>query len=54
MSTDNQHLSADRQMQRTCSRCGETAWLMLKCFDPKRDKEVRVYKCQCGEVMWED
>jgi hypothetical protein len=54
MSADNQHLSTDQQLQRTCSRCGGTASLILKCLDPKKDKEVRVYKRQCGELMWDD
>jgi len=54
MSADNQHLSADQQTHRTCSRCGGRAWLILRCLDPKKGKEVRLYKCQSGEVMWDD
>jgi hypothetical protein len=30
------------------------AELILRLFDPKRDREVRVYKCECGEVIWHD
>src|ERR1700745_3985525 len=49
MSADNQ--SVDQQMHGAYSRCGERARIMLKCHDPDKNKEVRMYRCQCGEVM---
>jgi hypothetical protein len=39
MSADDQHLSVDQPMQRTCFRCRERTRLMLKCFDPQKDSK---------------
>jgi len=44
----------DRQKCRDCCRCGEKAQLAIKVFDPRKGREIRVFKCRCGELIWDD
>jgi hypothetical protein len=37
-----------------CPRCGERLKLIVKLFDQDKSREMRVYKCQCGELVWDD
>jgi len=39
---------------RLCPRCGETLQLIVKLFDQAQNRDVRVYRCLSGHVVWDD
>jgi hypothetical protein len=46
----------DRQTTAVCPRCGKRTRLVVKTMDStkKEDREIRVYECECGQVVWDD
>ena len=47
-------MAQDDRRDLKCTRCGERAKLVARMFDPKKGREVRLYRCRCGELLWED
>ena len=39
---------------RLCSRCGASLMPPLKVFDINRGKYVQLFRCSCGQLMWDD
>ena len=38
-----------------CSKCGaKLRKPELKVFDPKKNRDVRLYRCECGALTWDD
>ncbi len=37
-----------------CPKCGEPLSLAEKLWDMKTARFIRVYKCRCGELLWDD
>lgn len=44
----------DDKQPPACARCGETARVAIKLFDPRTGRDVPVYRCRCGELIWKD
>jgi hypothetical protein len=42
------------QQQFVCSRCGEKAGFVLKLLDSRKGRDVRLYQCRCGALIWDD
>jgi hypothetical protein len=47
-------MTEDYLPRRKCCRCGKRMRLILKLFDPLKDREVWLYQCQCGKLAWQD
>jgi hypothetical protein len=40
---------------RKCAKCGsQKLRLILRFLDPRTGNHVRLYKCECGERVWEE
>jgi len=38
-----------------CPKCGASTWgIVLSLPDSKTGKIVRIYRCDCGEYIWDD
>jgi len=39
---------------RACNNCGERPRLIRTILDPVQGRNVRMFKCECGEQTWAD
>jgi len=47
--------SAETRQWVLCPTCGAHTWRVAhSLLNPKTGKAVRVYKCGCGEYVWDD
>jgi hypothetical protein len=37
-----------------CAKCALQLRLLIALLDSRKSKTVRVFECQCGEVVWDD
>jgi hypothetical protein len=37
-----------------CAKCASQLRLLIALLDSRKNKTVRVFECQCGEVVWDD
>jgi len=37
-----------------CLTCGSEPHLLIAILDSRKGKTVRVFECQCGELIWDD
>lgn len=37
-----------------CAKCHQPLRLLERLWNPKTARTIRVYKCQCGELVWDD
>jgi hypothetical protein len=44
----------EQDEHRRCPTCTAFARLTHRFLDPRQGKIVRLYKCQCGERIWDD
>ena len=38
----------------SCPRCAIRPLLVIAMLDPCKGKMVRVFRCRCGEMVWDD
>jgi hypothetical protein len=36
-----------------CRRCGALVWIVETILDPRSGRAVRMFKCECGERIWD-
>jgi formate dehydrogenase maturation protein FdhE len=37
-----------------CPRCAIRPMLVIVMLDSRKGKTIRVFRCQCGEMLWDD
>ena len=43
-----------RDTRRRCPTCAAFPKLTHRFLDPRQGKTIRLYRCQCGERIWDD
>jgi hypothetical protein len=56
MASEKDSFSLPQMQDQTprCSKCAAFPRLHLKFLDPNRDKIIRLYRCECGERIWDN
>lgn len=47
-------MSEQKDENRTCDRCGKRLRLAAKVFNPKLNREARLYNCESGHLLWDE
>jgi hypothetical protein len=42
-----------RPVEPHCRRCGAVVCIVETILDPRTGRGVRMYKCECGERIWD-
>jgi hypothetical protein len=37
-----------------CAACATEPWRVIVILDTRNGKTVRLFKCECGELIWDD
>lgn len=47
-------MTANQPADRRCPKCKQPAHLVERIWRLETSSYVRIFKCQCGELVWDD